>query len=85
MILPTWNYQLDIGGGQFIFLRILMLCDILASQNQCSIKCSRFLQPAQKGFLNMVQTMPSPLKSKWKFGEKISICFPQDLAIFPQK
>jgi hypothetical protein len=61
MILPTSNYQLDIGGGQLIFLQILMLCDILGSQKQCSIKCSRSLQPVQKGFLNMVQTMPSPL------------------------
>lgn len=61
-LLKRIELQTYIGGGQLTFLQILMLCDILASQKQCSIKCLRSLQPVQKDFLNMVQAMPSPSK-----------------------
>jgi hypothetical protein len=61
-LLKRIELQTYIGGGQLTFLQFLMLCDILASQKQCSIKCLGSLQPVQKDFLNMVQAMPSPSK-----------------------
>ncbi len=64
MILPTSNYQLDIGGGQFIFLQILMLCDILASQKHCSINAHAFYNLSKKVLKIWYKQCPPPLNSK---------------------